>query len=138
MPRCRLEVLCPSSLDDFNGLVLLAAKVLEVRGAEAAADLLDVERDVRHVLVVERGEEEAAEVLAAGATEPRPTPDFADAMDSRVAAAVDRGESRQQLGTSAKLLLDGGHLFGRERLLEIGFKLGLGDTAAHGILGMLE
>ena len=131
MPRSGLEVLSPPDFDDFGCFVLLAAEVLEVRGAEAAANLLDVEGDVGHVLVVERGQEEAAEVFAAGATEPRTPPDFANAVDPGIPPAINRGEPRQQFGPSAQLVLDGGHLFGRERLFEVSFEFGLSDAAGH-------
>ena len=93
MPRGGLKILGAADFADFDRFVLLAAEILQVRGAKAAADLLDVEGDVGHMLVVERREQEAAKMFAAGATEPRPPPDFTNAVDSRIPPAVDGGES---------------------------------------------
>ena len=90
-----------------GGGLRLHLQIVEVGFAERALDDLDVKRQVRGQLGVECFEQVAAQLLAAGAGQPRAVPDRAQGVQLAVGAVLaDIFESGAKLGRVAQRLLD--------------------------------
>jgi hypothetical protein len=107
-------------------------QIIEIGGANSAADRSQVKFDVLGQRGLERAQQKASQLLAGRAAQPSPTPDFSDRVDSLVAATRKRSHAQPQSLIAAEVPLDCGHAFGRQHLVEIGQQIGVGMCSGSG------
>jgi hypothetical protein len=100
-----------------------ALEIVKIGSAQTAADRAKMKLDVLGQCRIECSEQKAAQLVSRRATQPHPPPDFADRVDSLIAASRDGGDAKTKRLIGSKLRLDCRHAIGRQHLVQIGEKI---------------
>ncbi len=106
-------------------------QVLHVGSAESAAYLLQMKLNVVVLFGVERAEQKATELRAGWATESMASPNLSYPMHSRLALHSKRQQALAQRTVAAQALFDRRHTRRRERFVQIGLQLLIGEKLRH-------
>jgi RNA polymerase sigma-70 factor, ECF subfamily len=102
-------------------------KIVQIGFTEAAADFVNVEPDVIGPLWLADAEEKCPEIAAGGATEPVPSPDFADAVPALIALADQGRHTLPQDCRFAQRQFDRGCPLVRQKLVQIAGQFDIGE-----------
>lgn len=114
------------SADGFVVGILSRNQDVFVAGdTESAVDFFQVETNIVRFFLAELPVDVERQLLTTGTRQTMPTPDLTQRVYARVASSVNGNQAMTIVGIVAHRLLNGCHLFGRQRFVEVRFEIGL-------------